>query len=223
MIEENVKKLFSQLPEKNAFGEKITVVAAVKTQTTEDINRAVKAGITDIGDNHVQEFRDKYDLIEGSPKRHFIGHLQTNKIKYLLGRTDLYHSIDRFSLAEELSKKSVAKEIISRILLQFNIGNEETKGGFETDEYKTAYNCIKNLPALQIEGIMAMLPYTDDKVVLMRLAQKTRRIYDELREKDENFKYLSMGMSGDYEICIEAGSNMIRLGTSIFGARNYKK
>ncbi len=223
MIEENVKKLFSQLPEKNAFGEKITVVAAVKTQTTEDINRAVKAGITDIGDNHVQEFRDKYDLIEGSPKRHFIGHLQTNKIKYLLGRTELYHSIDRFSLAEELSKKSVAKEITSRILLQFNIGNEETKGGFETDEYKTVYNSIKNLPALQIEGIMAMLPYTDDKVVLMRLAQKTRRIYDELREKDENFKYLSMGMSGDYDICIEAGSNMIRLGTSIFGARNYKK
>ena len=76
---------------------------------------------------------------------------------------------------------------------------------------------------MQIEGIMAMLPYTDDKVVLMRLAQKTRRIFDELREKDENFKYLSMGMSGDYEICIEAGSNMIRLGTSIFGARNYKK
>ena len=105
MIEENVKKLLEEIPAQNAFGEKVTLVAAVKTQTPEDINRAICGGITDIGDNHVQEFRDKYALIEGNPKRHFIGRLQTNKIKYLLGKVDLYHSADRYNLAEELSKE----------------------------------------------------------------------------------------------------------------------
>ena len=105
MIEENVKKLLEEIPQKNALGEKVTLVAAVKTQTVEDINRAIKAGIRNIGDNHVQEFRDKFPYIEGNPLRHFIGHLQTNKIKYLLGKTDLYHSIDRINLAEELSAR----------------------------------------------------------------------------------------------------------------------
>ena len=221
MIEENVKKLLSEIPEKNAFGEKVTLVAAVKLQDAKDINRAIKAGITDIGDNHVQEFRDKYDKIGPAPRRHFIGRLQTNKIKYLLGKTDLYHSVDRMNLAEELSKKSAEKGITSNILVQINIGNEASKGGFAIEEAQTAVEKIKALPGLKVVGLMAMLPDTDDKDYLYSLAKKMRKLYEDFKSRDGDIKYLSMGMSGDYELCIEAGSNMIRLGTAIFGKRNY--
>ncbi len=221
MIEENVRKLLEEIPEKNQFGEKVTLVAAVKTRSAEEINRAIAAGITDIGDNHAQEFREKYDAICGNPTRHFIGHLQTNKIKYLLGKTDLYQSIDRYALAEELSAKSERAGIISNILLQINIGDEESKGGFSLGEAEEAYSRIKSLPALKIVGLMAMLPETDDDGLLRSLAREMRALYDRLRAIDENFKHLSMGMSGDWRLCVECGSNMIRLGTAIFGPRNY--
>ena len=220
-VSQNVKKLLESLPEKNAFGEKITLVGAVKLQSPQDINEAITAGLTDIGDNHVQEFRDKFSLIEGNPKRHFIGRLQTNKIKYLLGKVDLYHSVDRMNLAEELSKKSSNAGVISNILIQINIGNEETKGGFDFEEAENAYEKIKAMPALKIEGLMCMLPDTDDYALLETLAANMRGLYDKLRKTDAHFKYLSMGMSGDYKLCLQAGSNTIRLGTAIFGTRNY--
>ncbi len=219
MIEENVKKLLADIPEKNAFGETVTIVAAVKLQTVEAINRAVAAGITDIGDNHVQEFRDKYEFIEGSPRRHFIGHLQTNKIKYLLGKVDLYHSVDRMNLAEELSRRGANAGVTSDVLLQINIGNEETKGGFDYAEAERAYAEVKNLPALKIRGLMAMLPVSDDEAVLSYHARRMRKLFDRLKETDKDIEYLSMGMSGDWRICVDAGSNMIRIGTYIFGRR----
>lgn len=220
MIEENVKKLLVETGE-NPFGENVTLVAAVKTQTVEDINRAIAAGITDIGDNHVQEFRDKYDGITGNPNRHFIGHLQTNKVKYLIGRTYLYQSVDRLELAEEISKRSERAGVVSDCLIQINIGNEETKGGFEYDEGLAAYQKISAMPALKIKGLMAMLPFSDDEELLRTLAKKMRTLFEKLRDKDENIRYLSMGMSGDWKLCVECGSNMVRLGTSIFGARHY--
>lgn len=223
MIEQNVKNLLAEIPETNPFGEKITLVAAVKTRTAEEINRAICAGVMDIGDNHAQEFKDKYDEIKGNPVRHFIGHLQTNKIKYLLGRVDLYHSVDRLPLAEELSKKSESKRITSNILLQINIGCEESKGGFSLAEALNAYAAIKKLPNLKIVGLMAMLPDSDDKEELKRLATQMRVLYDKLRASDSNIRHLSMGMSGDWELCVQCGSNMIRLGTAIFGERNYNK
>lgn len=220
MIEENVASLLKEIPVTNPFGEKITLVAAVKLQTVDNINRAICGGITDIGDNHVQEFKDKFDGICGNPRRHFIGHLQTNKIKYLLGKVDLYHSVDRYNLAEELSKKSVQKGITSNILIQINIGNEETKGGFDYEEADEAYKTISALPALNVEGLMAMLPLEGSEEYLRGLARKMRVLYDRLNMGGANFKYLSMGMSGDWKLCVEEGSNMIRVGTSIFGKRS---
>lgn len=221
MICKNVKTLLSEVPQKNPFGEPVTIVAAVKTQHVAAINEAIAAGITDIGDNHVQEFRDKYAEICGSPRRHFIGHLQTNKIKYLLGRCDLYQSVDRLSLAGELSKKSASAGVISNVLLQINAGDEQTKGGFSFEEIDNAYEAVKNMPAVKIQGIMAMLPFTEDEELLRSLAKRVRSVYDRLKERDGDFKYLSMGMSGDWKLCIECGSNMIRVGTTIFGARHY--
>lgn len=222
MIEQNIKNLLEEIPKFNPFGEKITVVAAVKFQTAEDINRAIGAGITDIGDNHVQEFRDKFDLIKGNPRRHFIGRLQTNKIKYLLGKCDLYQSVDRFSLAEKLSQMSVAKDVTSDILIEINIGCEPSKGGFTPEEAQDAYEKIKSLPRLKVRGFMAMLPLDANEEQCICLAKHMRGIYDNIRTYDADCTYLSMGMSGDWKICVEAGSNMIRLGTSIFGERVHK-
>ena len=220
MIELNVKKLLSEA-NFNPFGEKVTVVAAVKLKDVQSINKAIAAGITDIGDNHVQEFKSKYDFIEGNPRRHFIGHLQTNKIKYLLGRTDLYHSVDRLNLAEELSLRGQNAGITSEILLQVNIGDETSKSGFSYGEILSAYEKIAVLPSVKIKGLMAMLPFTDDEHLLKKLAVKMRKLYDRLKDCDKNIEYLSMGMSGDWKLCVQYGSNMIRVGTSIFGERNY--
>jgi hypothetical protein len=211
-----------KIPQTNKYGEKVTLVAAVKMQTPEAINEAIEAGICHIGDNHVQEFKDKYDLISGNPTRHFIGHLQTNKVKYLIGKVDLYHSVDRLQLAEELSKRSANAGVISHILLQVNIGNEETKGGFELSQVQDAYATISSLPALKIDGLMAMLPFIDDDDELKRLAMSMRQKYDQMKNAGADFKYLSMGMSGDWKLCVECGSNMIRIGTTIFGKRNYQ-
>jgi pyridoxal phosphate enzyme (YggS family) len=222
MIKQNVQNLLGEIPQTNKYGEKVTLVAAVKMQTPEAINEAIEAGICHIGDNHVQEFKDKYDLISGNPTRHFIGHLQTNKVKYLIGKVDLYHSVDRLQLAEELSKRSANAGVISHILLQVNIGNEETKGGFELSQVQDAYATISSLPALKIDGLMAMLPFIDDDDELKRLAMSMRQKYDQMKNAGADFKYLSMGMSGDWKLCVECGSNMIRIGTTIFGKRNYQ-
>lgn len=219
MIEENVKKLLEELPQTNPFGEKVTLVGAVKLQPPEAINRAICGGLRDIGDNHVQEFKEKYALIEGNPVRHFIGHLQTNKVKYLIGKVDLYHSLDRYALAEELSKRGEKAGVISNVLIQINIGNEESKSGFDLSESTEAYRKIKAMPALKVRGLMAMLPDIDDCSELERLAKLMRAKFDELKAADPDIEYLSMGMSGDYRLCIECGSNMIRLGTAIFGQR----
>lgn len=219
MIEENVKNILAQLPQTNPFGEKVTLVGAVKLQSPEAINRAICGGLRDIGDNHVQEFKEKYDLICGNPVRHFIGHLQTNKVKYLIGKVDLYHSLDRYDLAAELNKRGERAGVVSNVLLQINIGNEESKSGFDLSEANEAYSKIKALPALKIKGLMAMLPDSDDLNLLERLAKLMRAKFNELKAIDPDLEHLSMGMSGDYRLCIDCGSNMIRLGTAIFGKR----
>lgn len=222
MIEQNVKDLLKQIPQTNPLSEKVTLVAAIKLQTPQDINRAIAAGISDVGDNHVQEFKDKYDQISGNPTRHFIGHLQTNKVKYLVGKVDLYHSLDRLSLAEELSKRSQKANVTSNLLIQINIGNEESKSGFDLSEAEQACKTVAAMPNLNVVGLMAMLPDSEDTTLLKKLATQMREKYDALKKNFPQFKYLSMGMSGDWQLCIDCGSNMIRLGTAIFGARNYQ-
>jgi len=221
-IKENVKEILNYLSKGNCYGEGVTLVAATKMQSAENINAAIEAGVTDIGENWVQEFKEKYD--EVSPcRRHFIGHLQTNKVKYLIGKTDLYESCDRYELAEEINKRSVRAGIKSDVLIQINIGCEESKGGFEYEEGFSAYQKIKTAEGLRVKGFMAMLPISDDKELLASLVKKMRALYDKAKAEDGNIEFLSMGMSGDYKLCVENGSNMVRIGTTIFGKRNYDK
>ncbi len=220
MIKDNVRSFLSAMPKKNGYGEDITLLAAVKTQTPAAINEAIEAGVKVIGDNHAQEFRDKFDQINKDAQRHFIGRLQTNKIKYLLGRVDLYQSIDSLHIAQTLSDKSTSFGIVSNILLEINGGDEKSKGGFALKDAEKAFKDISSLPGVKICGLMAMFPATDDEKLIFRLASDVRKTYDELKAEDENITTLSMGMSGDWKVCVDAGSNMIRIGTALFGKRS---
>ena len=218
-IAQNVKSYLQAIAGGNCFGEPVTLVAATKTRTPEEINEAIAAGITDIGENKVQEFRDKFDLIKGG-NRHFIGHLQTNKIKYLVGKTYLLQSLDRDELAEELSKRCVRANVTQDVLIEVNIGCEESKSGYPLEAAWATYERIRRTNGLRVRGFMAMLPLAGDDAAKATLVDEMRALFDRARREDENIRFLSMGMSGDWELCLGHGANMIRLGTALFGERH---
>lgn len=219
-ISQNVKTLLDELRAGNGYGEPITLVAATKTRTPEEINEAIAAGIADIGENKVQEFRDKFDAVQGG-NRHFIGHLQTNKIKYLVGRTYLIQSLDRDELAEELSKRCQRANVTQDVLIEVNIGCEESKSGYPLQEAWAAYERIRSTQGLRVRGFMAMLPLAGGEEELSALVKEMRALFERAKAQDENIRWLSMGMSGDWKLCLRHGANMIRLGTAIFGERRY--
>ncbi len=219
-IRRRVEKVQREIEGKNPYGERVLLVAATKTQTAETVNYAIQAGVDAVAENKPQEFRDKNDLLLPCP-RHFIGHLQTNKIKYLMGKVELYHSCDREELAIELARQALAKGRTAEVLLQINIGEEESKGGFAYENARETFLRLQGLRGLRIRGFMAMLPDVEDEELLRALARKMRRLYDWAKGEAEGIDYLSMGMSGDYLLCVEEGSNVVRLGSTLFGARNY--
>ena len=221
-IEEKVRQIKAELSSGNVFGERVFLVAATKTQSAECINAAIRGGADAVAENKVQEFREKTEFLLPCPQ-HFIGHLQTNKVKYLVGKISLFHSCDRDELAEEISRISVKKNVRSEVLIQVNIGREITKGGYAPEEALEAWERLREKEGLLVRGFMAMLPDSDDQELLADLTDEMRAVYDTARRKDENLSFLSMGMSGDYKLCIAHGSNMIRLGSTLFGARNYQK
>lgn len=220
-IEENAATVLKELKAGNPFGEEITLVAATKTRTAEEINRAIEAGVRNVGENRVQEFLEKYDFVRGGV-HHFIGHLQTNKVKYLVGKIDLYHSVDRDELALELDKRSRKAGIVSDVLVQINIGCEESKGGYPIEEGFAAYARLKAMNGLRVRGFMAMLPLAGDEGYKRALCKKMRQLFEMAREDDGQIAYLSMGMSGDWRLCVSEGANMVRIGTALFGERTAK-
>lgn len=221
-ITQAVQKIKSVLEKGNSYGEKVTLVAAIKTQTVESINAAIMAGVDAVAENKAQEFRDKNDFLLPCP-RHFIGHLQTNKVKYLVGKVELFHSCDRDELAEEIARLSIKKGIVSNVLLQINIGDETTKGGFAYDEAQQAFARLNEKEGLCVKGFMAMLPDTDDEQTLRLLVKKMRSLFEWGKAQSSQVEYLSVGMSNDYMLCVEEGSNMVRIGSTIFGARHYEE
>lgn len=215
-----VRAVRKELENGNAYGERVMLVAATKTQSAERINAAIEAGVDAVAENKAQEFRDKNDSLLPCP-RHFIGHLQTNKLKYLVGKIDLYHSCDREELATELAARSVSLGITSDVLLQINVGAEATKGGYAYAEAQAAFLRLSALQGLRVRGFMAMLPASQDEGLLRGLARDMRRLFDWGKTQSADVAYLSMGMSGDYRLCVEEGSNMVRLGSTLFGERDY--
>ena len=220
-IQSRVQEIKTQLAAGNRYGEKVLLVAATKMQSVENINAAILAGVDAVAENKPQEFRDKNQMLLPCP-RHFIGHLQTNKIKYLIGKIDLYHSCDREELANELARQSAAKGIVSNILIQINIGAESTKGGYLYEDAKETFARLSAVEGIKIKGFMAMLPESEDEQLLRTLTRKMRRLFEWAKEQSSEVEYLSMGMSGDYKLCIEEGSNVVRLGSTLFGKRNYE-
>ena len=221
-ITERIKEIKTELDKGNGYGEKVLLCAATKMQTAEDINYAIMAGVDAVAENKPQEFRDKQALLLPCP-RHFIGHLQTNKIKYLLGTIDLYHSCDREDLAQTLARASVDKNICSNILIQINIGQEESKGGYEYENAQEVFTRLSQTDGLCVKGFMAMLPEMGGEAYHRELVRKMRRLFEWAKTQSNEVEYLSMGMSGDYRLCVEEGANVVRIGSTIFGKRDYAK
>ncbi len=219
-ITEAVLRLQEELKTGNPFGERVYLVVATKTQQVEAINECILAGVDAVAENKAQEFRDKNELLLPCP-RHFIGHLQTNKVKYLVGKVELFHSCDREELAKEIARLSLARGVVSNILIQINIGNEESKGGYALEDAQTTFARLSTMDGLRVKGFMAMLPDTDDEALLRGLTRKMRALFEWAKTQNGDVEFLSMGMSGDYALCVSEGSNMIRVGSTVFGARTY--
>lgn len=207
-------------------GDDVLLVAVTKLHSTDEINEAIHCGITDIGENKVQEIMDKYDRVE--PVRwHLIGHLQTNKVKYIIDKVSMIHSVDSLKLAQEINKRAQQHGLVMDILIQVNSAMEESKFGITTEETgELIGQILETCPNVRLRGLMCIAPFEDNPDDARVYFAEVKKLYDKYGQIDHpmlDFKYLSMGMSNDFEVAIEEGSNLIRVGTSIFGARDYSK
>lgn len=228
MVKENLAKV-----EKNIIAaceragrkpDDVTLIAVSKTKPVEMIQEAIEYGKKEFGENKAQEMKQKYETLPKDLKWHFIGHLQTNKVKYVVGRACLIHSVDSVHLAEAIEKESEKKNVISDILIEVNVAGEESKFGLKTDETEELIRNIAKFPHLRIKGLMTIAPYVENP-------EDNREIFRSLKELSVDIKsknidnvlmdILSMGMTGDYEVAIEEGATHVRVGTGIFGERDY--
>ena len=206
--------------------EDVTLVAVSKTRTPEEINTAIAAGVTDIGENKVQEIMDKYDAVD-PVKWHLIGHLQTNKVKYIIDKVDMIHSVDSVKLAKEIDKRAKAHDKVMDILVQINPAEEESKFGVTVEGAgDLVREILDNFENIRIKGLMSVAPIAEDPRDVKPFFDEVKAKYDELSKIDHpnlDFECLSMGMSHDFEVAIEAGANIVRVGSAIFGERDYAK
>ena len=207
-------------------GEDVLLVAVTKLHDVDEINEAIDCGITDIGENKVQEIMDKFDHVK--PVRwHLIGHLQTNKVKYIIDKVSMIHSVDSLRLAQEINKRAQQHNLTMDILIQVNSAEEESKFGIKTEETGQMIQDILNTcENIRIRGLMCIAPFEENPEDARVYFAEVKKLYDEYGKMEHphlDFQYLSMGMSGDFHVAIEEGSNLIRVGTSIFGARDYSK
>lgn len=211
MIEKNIKRILKELNNTNT-----KLIAVSKTQSTEKIKEAYDTGIKDFGENKVQELLAKIDKLPNDIKWHMIGHLQTNKVKDIIDKVYLIHSVDTIKLANVIDKEAKKKNIKVNILLEINIAEEVSKYGFKINELDNAIKEITTLSNINIQGFMCVAPNTinpEDNRIYFKQMKKLANTY--------NYKILSMGMSNDYKIAIEEKSTYIRIGTKIFGSRIY--
>lgn len=217
LLKDNLNRIFDEISDGNDRGEKITLLGATKFVDVDKINEAIALGLSVIGENHAQEFRDKFAFYAATEK-HFIGTLQRNKLKYLVGKADSIDSVSSFDIACAINASAEKLGVTQNIMLEVNGGNDATKTGMSLSLLKPTYNAIIPLNNVKITGITAMLPVADENT-LAKITEEIRAVYDELKSSDDGIKYLSIGMSGDYKTAIRHGSNMIRLGRAIFGER----
>ena len=200
----------------------ISLVAVSKTQPIDVIEEALNAGLTHFGENKALELRDKNSIIKHNLHWHFIGHLQTNKVKYIIDSAEFIHSVDSIKIAGEINKKAANIEKIQKILFEIKTSDEESKFGIQNEnDFFKLIEQISELKNIKAVGLMTMAPYTEDKKIIRECFKKLRLIRDNAQVKGYELPELSMGMTNDYEIAIEEGATMIRIGTALFGDRNY--
>lgn len=228
MIPENLKnvqtKIQSACTSAGRSPEDVTLIAVSKTKPVSALHEAYAAGVRDFGENKVQELIDKISQLPDDIRWHMIGHLQRNKVKYIIGKIALIHSVDSLRLAEEISRESVRKGVDTDILIEVNIAEEESKFGVTYQETVELVENISLLPGIHIKGLMTIAPYTE-------FAEKNRLYFRKLHElsvdiegkniDNVSMSILSMGMTGDYSVAVEEGATCVRVGTGIFGERDY--
>jgi pyridoxal phosphate enzyme (YggS family) len=216
-IKDNLDTIKSSIPEG------VTLVAVSKTKPIVDLQEAYDAGQRVFGENKIQEMVTKFDVLPKDIQWHMIGHLQRNKVKYMAHFVDLIHGVDSFKTLKEIGKQAKKHNRTIKCLLQARIAKEETKFGLPIEEIREILSSeeFKNLSNVKVVGFMGMATFTDDENILEEEFKSLKELFEELKTQNSELEILSMGMSGDYQIAIKNGSTMIRVGSSIFGARNY--
>ena len=213
MIKERIEDLYNEL------SEDINIVAVSKTKTIEDIMNAYNCGQRLFGENRVQELTDKFNNLPKDIKWNMIGHLQSNKVKYIAPFVDLIHSLDSLKLAKEINKQGENNNRIINCLIQMKISKDDTKYGISFNDFNNFYNYINDLNFIKIVGLMGMASLTNDEDLIKNEFKLISSLYNKMKLVNKNFKYLSIGMSNDYKLAINEGGNMIRIGSRIFGER----
>ena len=230
-ITENIAEIRSRIAEaakrSGRSPEDILLIAVTKLHEPDEIEEAISTGISDIAENKVQEIQKKYDQIASPVRWHLIGHLQTNKVKYIIDKVVMIHSVDSLKLAEEIDKRAAAAGKTMDVLLQVNAAHEESKFGLDPKNVpQVMQDILEACPNVRIRGLMHMAPWSDDPEEIRPYFREVKDLFDTLsavQHPNADLKYLSMGMSHDFETAIEEGANIVRIGTSIFGERDYSK
>lgn len=228
MLTDNFKlveqKIFAACQRSGRKRQDVTLIAVSKTKPVEMLKEAYDLGTRVFGENKVQEIMDKHDALPSDINWHMIGHLQRNKVKYIIGKVDLIHSVDSLRLAEAIDKESAKKGVISNILIEVNVAEEDSKFGIKTEEVESFVIEVSKYSHIRIQGLMTIAPYVADPEENRPYFARLRKLSVDIAEKkvdNVNMSILSMGMTNDYEIAIEEGATMVRVGTGLFGARNY--
>lgn len=214
-IRDNILKI------KKEIGDEAKLVAVSKTRSIKEINDAYNSGQKIFGENRVQEIVEKQKLLPGDIEWHMIGHLQKNKVKYISSFISLIHSLDRISLAKEIDKYGKKSNRKIDCLIQLKISSEETKFGLDINHLENFYSEVREYNNINLVGLMGMASFTQEKEKIIDEFNKIKELYDKMKLKNSNLKILSTGMSDDYKLALKNGSNMIRLGSKIFGKRDY--
>ena len=228
MLAENLKdverKICEACKRANRNREDVTLIAVSKTKPVSMLNEVYHEGIRCFGENKVQELTEKYDQLPEDTRWHLIGHLQTNKVKYVVDKTCLIHSLDSIKLAKEIQKEAAKKQVVVNVLIEVNVAEEDSKFGLKVDDVIPFVEEIANYPNIHVNGLMTIAPFVenpeDNRVHFRRLKQLSLDIISKNIDNID-MNVLSMGMTNDYKVAIEEGATMVRVGTAIFGARNY--
>ena len=228
MLYENYEKVVENV--KNACArsgrnfDDVTIIAVSKTKPLSDVEELLAHGVTEFGENKVQEMVDKYEHVSKPVHWHLIGHLQTNKVKYIVDKACMIHSVDSVHLAKEIEKEAAKKNLVVKVLLEVNIAHEESRFGINETEVYDLIDAIKDMPHIHVMGLMTIAPFVenpeDNRIYFRKMYQLSLDIKSKCIDNID-MNVLSMGMTNDYEIAVEEGATMIRVGTAIFGARNY--